>query len=152
MKISGGILPFKVENGEIKVFLGHMGGPFWKNKKRSWSIFKGEVEKGEDLLDAAKREFKEETSKEIEGEFIPLGSVERSGKRVYVWAVNRDLDTNISSNLIKIKWPPKSNKTVEFPEMDMAKWFNLKEAKEILSLYLLPFLDRLERLVKEGSF
>ncbi len=150
MKISGGILPFKVENGEIKVFLGHMGGPFWKNKKRSWSIFKGEVEKGEDLLDAAKREFKEETSKEIEGEFIPLGSVERSGKRVYVWAVNRDLDTNISSNLIKIKWPPKSNKTVEFPEMDMAKWFNLKEAKEILSLYLLPFLDRLERLVKDS--
>ncbi len=152
MKISAGILPFKIEDKEIKVFLGHMGGPFWKNKKRSWSIFKGEVKEGESLFEAAKREFKEETSKEIDGDFIPLGSVEKNGKRVYVWAVEKDLDTKINSNLVKMKWPPKSNKTLEFPEMDRAKWFNLKEAKETLSLYLLPFLDRLESLVKEGSF
>ncbi len=149
MKISAGILPFKIENGSLKVFLGHMGGPFWKSKKRSWSILKGEVKEEEELLDAAKREFFEESGKEIDGEFIPLGSVEKNGKRVYVWAVYKDLNTDISSNSFEIEWPKGSGEIKKFPEIDKAKWFDLKEAREVLVSYLLPFLDRVEEIYKK---
>ena len=42
-KYSAGLLMYKIENGEILVFLVHPGGPFFKNKDFGyWSIAKGE--------------------------------------------------------------------------------------------------------------
>jgi hypothetical protein len=36
-------VPYRVnQHAEAEVLLGHMGGPFWKSKQRSWSILKGE--------------------------------------------------------------------------------------------------------------
>ncbi len=147
MKESACIIPFKKEGKSLKLFLVHMGGPYWKSKKRSWSIVKGEVEEGEDLLEAAKREFFEETGKEVKGKFIPLGSVKSSGKKVTAWAVEASPDTNINSNLFEIEWPPNSGKKEKFPEVDRAEWFDTKSAKEVISTYQIPLIERLEKMV-----
>ena len=53
---------YRLLNGEPEVFLVHPGGPFWVKKDLGvWSIPKGEIDAGEAPLDAARREFQEET-------------------------------------------------------------------------------------------
>jgi len=148
MKISAGILPFRRKKGRVEVYLVHMGGPYWRNKPQSWSIAKGLVEEGEELSDAAKREFEEETglrldiAKEV---LIPLGEVKISGKRIVAWAIETDLPTDIRSNTFEIEWPPKSGKMVKFPEADRAEWMKLDVASSKIVASQLPFLDRLAK-------
>ena len=132
-KQSAGILLYRIKSNDLEVFLVHPGGPFWAKKDEgAWSIPKGEFEDEEDPLAAAKREFEEETGLKISGEFIQLDPVkQKSGKMVYAWAVEGDLDPlKIKSNEFEIEWPPKSGKMKSFPEIDKAAWFNLTEAKK----------------------
>ena len=132
-KQSAGILLYRKNDNHLQVFLVHPGGPFFKNKDLGvWSIPKGEFLDDEDPFTAAKREFKEETGVDIEGNFIPLDPVIlKSGKKVYAWAVEGDIDhATIFSNLFEIEWPPKSGKRQSFPEIDRAGWFEMSEAKE----------------------
>ena len=103
---------FRRRDATLQVFLVHPGGPFWKNKDAgSWSIPKGEYGEGEDPLDAAKREFCEETGFEANGEFIPLGRMKQSsGKAIIAWALEGDcLPAAIRSNTFSVEWPPKSD-------------------------------------------
>ncbi len=85
-KKSCGILPFRFRDGRLEVMLVHPGGPFWAGKDdAAWSISKGLAEGGESLLEAAKREFREETGFDIEGEFIELGGIKQpSGKESFL--------------------------------------------------------------------
>ncbi|HMC86569.1 MAG TPA: NUDIX domain-containing protein, partial [Chitinophagaceae bacterium] len=94
MKKSAGILLFRKNKKQLEVLLAHPGGPFWKNKDEgAWSIPKGEFTDDEDALDAAKREFKEETGFNCDGDFIELSAVKlASGKFVYAWALEQDID------------------------------------------------------------
>lgn len=131
-KHSAGVLLYRKLNDVLQVFLVHPGGPFWKNKDDgAWSIPKGEYEDGEDPLEAARREFFEETGQHIDGDFIALNSIKlKSGKIVHAWAVAGDIDQdNIKSNLFEMEWPPKSGKTQAFPEIDRGEWFSVEEAK-----------------------
>jgi len=144
MKHSAGVLPFRQRDG-LEVYLVHMGGPYWRNKARAWSIVKGETEMGEDLLQAAIREFHEETGQKIDGKFLPLGEVKTSGKKITAWAVEAEPSIEITSNTFTIEWPPRSGKTTEFPEVDKAAWFTIDEAKEVLVKSQLPFLERLQK-------
>ena len=130
-KQSAGILLYRIRNKTLELFLVHPGGPFFANKDHgAWSIPKGEFENDEEPLAAAKREFKEETGMELSGEFIQLAFIkQKSGKMVYAWAVEGDIDPEkIKSNNFEIEWPPKSGKMKTFPEIDKAAWFNLNEA------------------------
>ncbi|WP_041354075.1 NUDIX domain-containing protein [Nitratiruptor sp. SB155-2] len=144
MKKSAGILPYKVENGELYVYLGHFGGPFWKRKRRSWGIIKGEVEEGESDLEAAKREFFEETGKWVDGEFLDLGEAKTSNKILHIFALQTDLDTDIRSNMVHLEY---KGGILEFPEIDAAKWFAIEEAKEVIVDTQKVFLERLQKLV-----
>src|SRR3954467_15414607 len=92
-EISAGILPFRRREG-LEVLLAHPGGPFWANKDAgAWTVPKGLVEPGEDLLAAARREFAEETGLRPAGAFLPLGSVrQKAGKTVHAWACEGDAD------------------------------------------------------------
>lgn len=128
MKQSAGILLYKIDAGEIFVFLAHPGGPYWKNKDSgAWTIPKGELNENEDPLKAAIREFEEETGIKLSGTFMPLNSVKlKSGKLIHAWALERDLDALvIKSNEVEIEWPPKTGKKIMIPEIDKAEWFSV---------------------------
>jgi len=151
-KVSAGILLYRLSANGPQVFLVHPGGPFWaKRDVGSWSVPKGEIDEVEDLLEAAKREFHEETGARIEGDFIELAPLRQpSGKVVHVWAVEGEVDAaSIVSNTFSIEWPPSSGETREFPEVDRAGWFTLAEARDKLLPGQRPFLDQLARKVLE---
>ena len=134
-KKSAGILLYRIRNKLPEVFLVHPGGPFWANKDGgAWTIPKGEFDEDEDPLDAAKREFKEETGTKISGEFIELNPIrQKSGKIVLAWAVEGDIEpTKIISNEFEMEWPPKSGKMISFPEVDRAGWFEIEEALRLI--------------------
>ncbi|MGZ3755032.1 MAG: NUDIX domain-containing protein [Mucilaginibacter sp.] len=148
-KQSAGILLYKNTAMGLMVFLVHPGGPFYKNKDEgAWSIPKGEFLDDEDALTAAKREFFEETGYAIEGTFIKLTPVKlKSGKLVYAWAVEGDIDPlTIASNLFTLEWPPKSGKMQEFPEVDRAGWFDVEIAKVKVNAALVGLIEELCRL------
>ena len=145
-KQSAGILMFRIRNKILEVFLVHPGGPFWQNKDAgAWSIPKGEFTSEENALDAAVREFKEETGTEPSGNFIELTSVkQKSGKIVHAWAAEGDIDASvIHCNTFEIEWPPRSGKFKSFPEVDKGRWFEVKEAKQKINPSQLALVDEL---------
>ncbi|HEU0112996.1 MAG TPA: NUDIX domain-containing protein [Flavisolibacter sp.] len=149
MKKSAGILLFKKVKGNLVVFLVHPGGPFWKNKDEgAWSIPKGEFANEEDPLLAAQREFEEETGQRITGDFVELKPVKlKSGKMVYAWAVEGDVDADhIVSNTFKVEWPYKSGRWQTYPEVDKAAWLTLDEARKKINMAQTALLDELENL------
>ncbi|MCE6990144.1 NUDIX domain-containing protein [Dyadobacter sp. CY323] len=147
---SAGILMYRKKE-ELEVLLVHPGGPFFARKDLgSWSIPKGIYVSGEDALDAAKREFEEETGFKPEGDFIALKPVKlKSGKEVKAWACEGDLDASaIVSNSFDIEWPPRSGKRQTFPEVDKAGWFGLQVATQKMNERQIPFLEELKSLLK----
>src|SRR5438477_7143775 len=103
--VSAGLLLYRRPAGDLEVFLAHPGGPFWRNRDEgAWTIPKGVADEGEDLLDAACREFEEETGMRPVGPFIPLGSVrQKAGKTVHAWAWEGDADpARVSSNASRV--------------------------------------------------
>jgi predicted NUDIX family NTP pyrophosphohydrolase len=151
-KSSAGLLMYRQRKGELEVLLVHPGGPFWKNKDDGgWFVPKGEINPGEDALEAAKREFQEETGLIAEGQFLSLGSVKhKGGKTVTAWAFAGNCDTaSIKSNTFEMEWPPKSGKRVEFPEVDRADFFNVESAREKMYPAEFEFLGRLEKALRE---
>jgi predicted NUDIX family NTP pyrophosphohydrolase len=127
---SAGILLFRRTRSSpqpFEVFLAHPGGPFWADKDEgAWTIPKGEIEEGEDRLETAIREFKEETGFLLEGPFVDLGNIrQKSGKVVHAWACEGDVDARaVCSNTFKIQWPPRSGTWLTIPEVDRCGWFD----------------------------
>ena len=148
-KRSAGLLLYRRTNGR-EVFLVHPGGPYWAKKDRgAWTIPKGEYVDGEAALDAAQREFHEETGFTAEGEFVELGTIRQlSGKVVSAWAVEGDCDAaRLVSNFCKVEWPPRSGRLLRIPEVDRGGWFAIPEAKERILEAQREFLSRLEEMV-----
>ena len=145
-KQSAGVLLFRRKAASLEVFLVHMGGPFWQHKDEgAWSIPKGEFEEGEAPLEAAKREFEEETGIMPQGEFVELKPVKQSsGKMVFAWAVEGEFDaTKVKSNTFTLEWPKGSGVMREFPEVDRAAWFSMEEARRKLLKGQVPLLEQL---------
>lgn len=128
------------------MLLVHPGGPFYVRKDLgAWTVPKGEVDEGEDLLAAAHRELEEETGFTAPGETIALGEVkQKNGKVVHAWAVRGDADvTRLRSNSFELEWPRGSGRVQAFPEVDRAAWFALEEARRRINPAQVRFLDRL---------
>lgn len=124
----------------------HPGGPFWKNnQKGAWQIPKGEFTEDEIPLDAARREFYEETGNRIDGNFIPLSPIkQKGGKTVFAFAVEGDCDADaIKSNEFEIEWPPGSRLRKSFPEIDQASWFVIGDAINMILPGQVPLLTEL---------
>ncbi|HXW17179.1 MAG TPA: NUDIX domain-containing protein [Candidatus Acidoferrales bacterium] len=153
-KHSAGLLMYRKLRGQVEVLLAHPGGPFWAKKDEgAWSIPKGEVDRGEDVLDSAKREFAEETGIEPRGKLSALGSVrQKSGKIVTAWAFEGDCDPQtIRSNTFAMEWPPRSGKQQEFPEIDRAAFFSIEAARTKILASEAELLSRLEKIVKRNA-
>ena len=142
-KTSAGLLLYRLADGALEVFLVHPGGPFWARKDEgAWSIPKGEFEPGEDPLDAARREFAEETGFPTPpSDFVPLKPRKQpGGKVVYAWAAQGDCDPAlVRSNSFVLKGR-------EYPEIDRAAWFGLDEARKKILRGQAGFLEELEAL------
>jgi predicted NUDIX family NTP pyrophosphohydrolase len=172
---SAGILLYRWAAAKLEVFLVHPGGPFWKGKDAgTWTIPKGEIEDGEPALDAAVREFREETGFTLEetgpplkkagvpldqpslppgktavahqGRFQPLSPVrQKGGKRVFAWALSGNLDpAQIVSNTFELEWPRGSGRQQTFPEVDKGGWFTLPAARDIINPAQIALLEELE--------
>jgi len=146
-EVSAGLLAFR-RVSELEVLLAHPAGPFWaKQDEGAWTIPKGLVEPGADLLGTARREFAEETNLAPAGDFIALTPVkQRSGKVVHVWAFEAGFDlTPFSSNTFEIEWPPRSGRRQRFPEIDRIAYFTLPVAMTRILAYQQPLLRELEQ-------
>ena len=150
-KRSAGLLMYRWNNQELQVFLVHPGGPFWAKKDLgAWSVSKGEYVDGEIPLEAAKREFQEETGFAAQGNFLELGTVRQSGgKVVSAWAFEGDCDpAAMVSNHCQVEWPPRSGRMIEIPEVDRGGWFSIAEGRERILKSQAPFLDRLCQMLQ----
>ena len=148
-QVSAGILAFR-RRPELEVLLAHPGGPFWAKKDAgAWTIPKGLVEPGDELIAAARREFTEETKLVAQGEMIELTPVaQKSGKLVHAFALETDFDlSQFASNAFTMQWPPKSGRREHFPEIDRVAYFALPLAQLKIIAYQLPLLAQLERRV-----
>jgi predicted NUDIX family NTP pyrophosphohydrolase len=149
-KTSAGILFYRIQKNELEVLLVHPGGPFWSKKDEGvWSVPKGEVELNEDLLEAARREVKEELGIEPEGKPIAMNPLkQKGGKLIHCWALRQNLDpAKIISNFFELEWPPKSGLKKQFPEVDRAAWFDIPSARNKILPGQASFLDDLIKII-----
>jgi predicted NUDIX family NTP pyrophosphohydrolase len=154
--LSAGLLLFRRGAGStaLEFFLAHPGGPFWANREDgAWTIPKGGVEAGEAILDAARREFQEETGITPGGPFIDLGSIrQRAGKIVHAWAFEGDADPDtIVSNSMTTEWPRGSGRMITFPEVDRCGWFDSAAARGRINAAQGELLTRLEQTLAGGD-
>jgi predicted NUDIX family NTP pyrophosphohydrolase len=143
--ISSGLLLFRRTPRGLEVFLAHPGGPFWAGRDGgAWTIPKGAVETGEDVLDAAKREFVEETGITPTPPFLPLGFIKQKA-----WEGDAD-PRAITSNSTKTEWPRGSGEWVTYPEIDRCAWFDAATAKQKINSAQAELIDRLELMLAES--
>ena len=147
LKRSSGVLVYRKIDNEIQILLCHMGGPFFKDK---WSLPKGEY-KEENAIDAAIREFNEETSFKVNKEELSfLGSFKQKSKKIvtiFYTEGNYD-ETKAFSNTFKKEYPKGSGIIKEFPEMDKYAWMTLECAKEKISKGQIYFINKISNILK----
>ena len=145
-KISAGLLLCRGGAHDFEFLLVHPGGPYFAAKDAgAWSIPKGLLDHGEEPLDAALREFCEETGFPRPAEpYLALGEIEqKGGKRVIAFAAAGDAEPSaLHSNTFELEWPPRSGQRRSFPEVDRAAWFDLAGAQAKLIPAQLPLLVR----------
>jgi predicted NUDIX family NTP pyrophosphohydrolase len=149
-RVSAGLLMYRIREGKFQVLLAHPGGPLFKNKDDdTWTIPKGELDPGEDMLEAAQREFEEETGIKPNGPFTALTPIkQKGGKMVHAWAFQGDCDpTKIVSNNFTMEWPPKSGRQMEFPEIDRADFFDMELAAKKIKAAQMPLVEECQQIV-----
>jgi predicted NUDIX family NTP pyrophosphohydrolase len=147
---SAGVLFYRRGERELEVLLVHPGGPYWRKRDAgAWQIPKGEIEPGESVETAARREVSEELGVQVAGGLRALGQVRQAGgKLVDAFAVEQEVDAGaIVSTTFEMEWPPRSGLRASFPEIDAARWLTLDEASAAILPSQQPLLQRLEQLL-----
>ena len=151
-KVSAGVILYKFDEDEYKVYLVHAGGPFNQNNPHAWGIPKGHVEENEGLQVAAKREFEEEMGIPLPGkltyQFGPIRT--SSGKQVYAFACEGDLPEGFKpkSNMTTMNY---KGRMMEFPEVDDGAWFTLDEAERTINKRQMQFVTELRAKLEDKA-
>ncbi len=151
---SAGLLPYhRSPDGEVSVFIAHMGGPLWARRDAGgWSIVKGEYDPATETPEqVAAREFREEIGVEAPPPpWSALGEFrQKSGKIVTAFAVRMPVPDDlafVASNTFEMEWPRGSGRLREFPEIDRAEWVAVDTARAKLVSGQVPMLDVVLRL------
>jgi predicted NUDIX family NTP pyrophosphohydrolase len=148
---SAGIVLFRLRDGDTEVLLIKPGGPFWRNRDAGiWMIPKGMVEPGEAPIEAALREFEEETGTRLAAALLPLATIRQAGgKVVEAFVAEGDLDADaIHSIDFEVEWPARSGQLQRFPEAAEARWMTIDEARAMMLPSQLPLLDAVEEKLR----
>lgn len=129
---SSGTLLYRYGTGGIEVLLVHPSGSY--NRGKPWSIPKGLPDPGESLEETARRETLEETGVEA-AEVRSLSSIHyhKTSKEIHCFAGRAPDD----ARPLCASW-----------EVDRAEFVSLEQARTLLHPDQMPFLDRLEKLLK----
>jgi predicted NUDIX family NTP pyrophosphohydrolase len=152
-RVSAGLVMYRLGARGWEVLLAHPGGPFFTRKDAGyWTIPKGEVEPGADLLETAQREFAEEVGwpPPPGATYLSLGVIrQKGGKLVHAWGFTGEWPAGFTpvSNLFSMEWPPGSGRWQSFPEVDRVEFFPLSEARRRIKPTQIPLLDELEQLL-----
>jgi len=152
-KVSAGLLMYRHSGGVLEVLLAHPGGPYWAGRNQgAWTVPKGGIDPGEAPLDAAIREFGEETGFNSDGPYLSLGHIrQRSGKIVHAWAFEGDCDpSSMTSETMTMEWPPRSGRQIQIPEIDRVAFFAIEAAYDLINVAQGDLLDRLVGLVADA--
>lgn len=150
LRVSAGILMYRLRETRPEYLLVHPGGPFWREKDLgAWSIPKGEITAGEELLACALREFSEELGTNPSGPYSPLSPIrQRGGKLVHAWACQGDIDTeSITGGRFQLEWPPRSGKYIEAREIDRAEYFSGAIARTKINAAQISLIDECEEMI-----
>jgi predicted NUDIX family NTP pyrophosphohydrolase len=152
--LSAGILLFRRVTG-LELLIAHMGGPFWAGREEgAWSFPKGGVEAGETVVDAALREFQEETGLPVPGgPLLDLGELKtNSTKTVHLWALEGEVALDgFAPGTFELEWPPHSGRLLQVPEVDRLQFASPEAAKRLLVKGQRPFVGRLQVLLDEDE-
>jgi predicted NUDIX family NTP pyrophosphohydrolase len=145
-KVSAGLLLWRRRGESREFLLAHPGGPYFSRRDAgAWTLPKGAVEDGETPLQAAVREFTEETGFDPgRGPFLELGTIkQRSGKVVHGWAFAGDAEpSKHHSTRFELEWPPRSGRIQSYPEIDRVAFFGPEDARVKMIAAQVPFIER----------
>jgi predicted NUDIX family NTP pyrophosphohydrolase len=116
-------------------------------------IPKGLIEPGEEAIEAARREFAEETGLEPPALTHPLAPLRQAGgKTVLCWAAEGDLDlAGFEPGAFEMEWPPRSGRRATFPELDRVAYFDSAEALTRILPSQAPLTAETLRLLGSGA-
>lgn len=133
MKIAAGCLVRAVFDGERRYLIVHPSGNY--NRKRPYSIAKGQIEAGELPEETALRETREETGLECRI-IAPLGEVQYTkSRKIVIGYLAEPLEAPASTVLETADW-----------EIDRAEFFPADEARARLHPDQRAFIDRAQAL------
>ena len=142
---SAGLIPFRLSDTGLQILIAHPGGPFWAGKQAgAWSIIKGEKGPDEDPLDAARREFTEETGWSTpESGYLDLGEVtQKAGKRIRAWSFAAELEPDtLTPEMVTIQV---KGREMTIPEIDEVRWCGEDEAISLLNPAQAVYYERLK--------
>lgn len=151
---SAGLLMYRKGKNGIEVFLCKsffLGG---NKKERPWGIPKGRIDKGEDPLDAANREFFEETGllpPDVPKYYLGKILYPSGKKQVSVWTFNFDPPEKFipKSNFTKVK--DNKGNYVTIPEVGEWKWFTVEEAMKNIMISQVEIIARFMRFMGKNN-
>lgn len=159
MKHSAGIVLMRKENGNTKVLLGHsFTGKEPNLYDKKWTIPKGKIEKGETLLEAAKREFFEECGLKLNKNYYIFGQENYTTYPIlstkYRTKENgrgdfKILSVFLASDFLNLSKDFKFKSALDKngnPELDDFKWVDLKITPSVVMLSQKNIFEKLIRL------